>query len=186
MLRSKRYSNDRSTSLLLATSRVSCKVTPMASIASSTRPHVKRVRLLHWFLLLVVLAFVLMVVPVRSSSHYTCLYCRADNHQRRILGIPWTSVSDTALTPWFRTHHPDHEHTWVWAGSTLLHTCYGSIIRACGERHPIYRLSPSSQLVLAQRAPFELEALYRAFDSPDKSQRVEAALSASIRAIELQ
>jgi hypothetical protein len=158
----------------------------MAAPISPSSYQGRRDKILRWILLVIALASVLTLIPVYSSTDYTCLHCRADKHERRFLGAPFCTVSDTEFTPWYRSRHPVHEHTWAWSGSSLSYTAYGTMIRSCGRRHPIFDLSPSLQRVLAERAPDALEAFYRGIDSPDRQKQLDAALSASSQAIDLR
>ena len=145
------------------------------------------IRIGVWFCSLLCAAFVLSVITVYEPTHYTCLHCRAHKHDRWLLGIRWSSASDTAFTPWYQAHYPAHEHVWVWTGGTTGSSIFGTTTYfACGRRHPVHELPPSWALTLAESAPEQFAAFYRGITSPDKKEQERAAAEALLFSIKLQ
>jgi hypothetical protein len=147
----------------------------------------REIRVGVWLTSLLCLAFVLLFITVYEPRHYTCLHCRAHKYERWLLGIRWSSASDTAFTPWYHSHYPAHDHAWVWTGGTEGRSIYGTTTYfACGRRHPVHELSPSCALKLAERAPEQFATFYRGITSPNEKDQEQAAREATLYAIKLQ
>lgn len=77
-------------------------------------------------------------VTVGTESRYTCTLCRAERIDKSFLGCPWQGFRDTAFSEWYKSHRPDHAHSWGWQGSIRGISLLGlTTYRGCGRRHPV-------------------------------------------------
>ena len=129
-----------------------------------------RKRLLIWIALIAVVA-----IPVwyafahgyRSTTSSTCVRCRAIKYSESFFWRESERIEETDYSRWYAQHQPAHTHRWGWCGTVMTYYPV-STARGCGDRHPIWEISPERQREFIESATRpELESFYVGLDSPD-------------------
>ncbi len=118
----------------------------------------------------------------RSTTSYTCVRCRAVQHETTFFGGESVRVEETDYSRWFATRQPTHTHQWGWCGTTITHYPI-SYERGCGRQHPIWQVRPEWQRAFVESASAsEVESFFAALESPDRTVQQRAIETAFDRA----